>query len=168
MDFFDKLSETLLNAGKDVGQKAKDLSDAARMTMDIRTKEDQVQKMYTAMGKAYYEAHKDDADTEDISVTQVTEALAEIEKMKKDLLSLKGVIVCPACNAEIQAEDAYCKKCGVKIEKEETVAEEECTEECAEECTEECASEACDCEKEEVAEEKDAINTVTTEEVFED
>ena len=43
MAFFDKLSETLTNASKDVGQKAKDLSGVAKLTMDIHTKEDQVQ-----------------------------------------------------------------------------------------------------------------------------
>ena len=46
MAFFGKLSETLTNASKDVSQKAKDLSGVAKLTMDIHTKEDQVQKMY--------------------------------------------------------------------------------------------------------------------------
>jgi len=40
MEFFDKLSETIVSAGKDVGQKAKDVSGIAKLKMDIRSKED--------------------------------------------------------------------------------------------------------------------------------
>ena len=39
MEFFDKLSETIVSAGKDVGQKAKDVSGIAKLKMDIRSKE---------------------------------------------------------------------------------------------------------------------------------
>ena len=38
MEFFDKLSETIVSAGKDVGQKAKDVSGIAKLKMDIRSK----------------------------------------------------------------------------------------------------------------------------------
>ena len=43
MEFFDKLSETIVSAGKDVGQKAKDVSGIAKLKMDIRSKEDFVE-----------------------------------------------------------------------------------------------------------------------------
>lgn len=43
MEFFDKLSETIVSAGKDVGQKAKDVSEIAKLKMDIRSKEDFVE-----------------------------------------------------------------------------------------------------------------------------
>ena len=59
MEFFDKLSETIVSAGKDVGQKAKDVSGIAKLKMDIRSKEDFVEKQYAELGKAYYEKHKD-------------------------------------------------------------------------------------------------------------
>ena len=54
MEFFDKLSETIVSAGKDVGQKAKDVSGIAKLKMDIRSKEDFVEKQYAELGKAYY------------------------------------------------------------------------------------------------------------------
>lgn len=60
MEFFDKLSETIVSAGKDVGQKAKDVSEIAKLKMDIRSKEDFVEKQYAELGKAYYEKHKDE------------------------------------------------------------------------------------------------------------
>ena len=50
MEFFDKLSETIVSAGKDVGQKAKDVSEIAKLKMDIRSKED-----FVEMVQALYE-----------------------------------------------------------------------------------------------------------------
>ena len=107
MAFFDKLSETLVNASKDVSQKAKDLSGTAKLTMDIHTKEDQVQKMYAQIGKLYFEEHRDDDPAVYEQMTQIKEALAVIEDMKKELMELKGAKVCPRCGQEVKAADAY-------------------------------------------------------------
>ena len=60
MEFFDKLSESLVSAGKDVSQKAKDVSEIAKLKLDIKSKEDYVQKQYEELGRSYYEKHKDE------------------------------------------------------------------------------------------------------------
>lgn len=123
MAFFDKLSETLVNASKDVSQKAKDLSGTAKLTLDIHTKEDQVQKMYAQVGKRYFEEHKDDEQTAYEEMAQIKEMLAVIEDMKKELMELKGAKVCSRCGQEVKAEDAYCKSCGAKIEDDEIIVD---------------------------------------------
>lgn len=151
MAFFDKLSETLANASKDVSQKAKDLSGTAKLTMDIHTKEDQVQKMYAQIGKLYFEAHQDDDPAEYEQMSQIKEMLAAIEDMKKELMELKGTKVCPRCGQEVKAADAFCKSCGAKLEDDEIIVDA-------------VVKEASD--EEAVSEE--TINKETTEEVFED
>ena len=151
MAFFDKLGETLSNASKDVSQKAKDLSGVAKLTMDIHTKEDQVQKMYAQIGKLYFEAHQDDDPAEYEQMSQIKEMLAAIEDMKKELMELKGTKVCPRCGQEVKAADAFCKSCGAKLEDDEIIVDA-------------VVKEAFD--EEAVSEE--TINKETTEEVFED
>lgn len=151
MAFFDKLSETLANASKDVSQKAKDLSGTAKLTMDIHTKEDQVQKMYAQIGKLYFEAHQDDDPAEYEQMAQIKEMLAAIEDMKKELMELKGAKLCPRCGQEVKASDAYCKSCGAKLEEDEIIVDA-------------VVKEASD--EETVSEE--TIKEETTEEVFED
>ena len=151
MAFFDKLSETLTNASKDVSQKAKDLSGVAKLTMDIHTKEDQVQKLYAQIGKLYFEEHKDDESAAYEQMTQIKETLAVIEDMKKDLMELKGAKVCPRCGQEVKTADAYCKSCGAKIEDEEIIVDAVVKEAPAEETVSE-----------------ETISKETTEEVFED
>ena len=151
MAFFDKLSETLTNASKDVSQKAKDLSGVAKLTMDIHTKEDQVQKMYAQIGKLYFEAHKDDDPAAYEQMAQIKEALVVIEDMKKELRELKGAKICPRCGKEIGKEDTYCKNCGAKLEDDEIIVDAVVKEAPAEETVSE-----------------ETVKEEITEEVFED
>ena len=53
MDFFDRMGEKLVTAGKDVTQKAKDLSGTAKLNFDIKAKEDFIEKQYAQIGKLY-------------------------------------------------------------------------------------------------------------------
>lgn len=115
MEFFDKLGETLMTAGRDVSQKAKELSGAAKLNLDIKAKEDFVQKQYAEIGKQYYEAHKDDASTEFEQFASIREALESIEQMKKDLLELKGAKACPQCGAKMSEDAAFCSECGASL-----------------------------------------------------
>ena len=151
MAFFDKLSETLTNASKDISQKAKDVAGVAKLTMDSHTKEDQVQKMYAQIGKLYFEAHKDDESAAYEQMSQIKETLTVIEDMKKELMELKGAKICPRCGKEIDKEDTYCKSCGAKLEDEEIIVDAVVKEAPAEETVSE-----------------ETMSKETTEEVFED
>lgn len=123
MALFDKLGETIVNASRDVSQKAKDLSGTAKLTLDIRSKEDQVQKLYAEVGRQYFEEHKEDDPAAYEGMAQIRELLAAVEDMKKELLDLKGAKVCPRCGEEVQATDAFCKSCGAKIEEDDIVVD---------------------------------------------
>ena len=79
------ISETIAGAGKDMGQKAKDFSEIAKVAKDIRIKENRVQKMYAQLGTKYYDMHKNDAENEYEEIASITSALEEIEQLKKDL-----------------------------------------------------------------------------------
>ncbi len=122
MGFFDKISDALMGAGKDVTQRAKDLSDGAKISYDIHSKEDQVECLYAEIGRQYYEEHKDDAPVYE-EMDQIKELLVAIEEQKKALLALKGAKVCPRCGKEVHAQDAYCKCCGAKIEEDDIVVD---------------------------------------------
>ena len=58
MDFFSKLGETLSEAGRDVSQKAKDLTESTKMNIDIHSKEEYINRQYASMGKKYFELHE--------------------------------------------------------------------------------------------------------------
>ncbi len=92
MSFFDEMKESLVSAGKDVSQKAKEVSGVAKLKLDVKSKEDYVEKQYAELGRTYFDAHRDDeenAENEQFKV--IKEALAEIERMKTEILNLQGV-----------------------------------------------------------------------------
>lgn len=102
MEFFDKLSESLVSAGKDVSQKAKDVSEIAKLKLDIKSKEDYVQKQYEELGRSYYEKHKDEEECEEAEqFFLIKEAEEEIERMKAEVC---GSGFCRM--SEVRCEDA--------------------------------------------------------------
>lgn len=117
MDFFDKLGESLVSAGKDVGQKAKDVSEIAKLRLDIKSKEDYVEKQYAALGVAYYEKHKEDEDCEEKEqFFLIQEALEEITRMKAEVLRIKGACECPKCGTKMPEGALFCSSCGAKMD----------------------------------------------------
>lgn len=117
MEFFDKLGESLVTAGKDVTQKAKDVSEIAKLKLDIKSKEDYVQKQYAALGLAYYEKHKDEEGIEEAEqFFLIGEAKEEIERMKAEVLRLHGSAECPKCGATMPEGATFCSSCGTKLD----------------------------------------------------
>ena len=116
MAFMERMGDTLLNMGKDVSQKAKDMSGIAKLKFNIRSKEDFVRAQYIELGKAYYERHKGEEDNpEQARFIQIEEALEDIAQMERQILELKGAKKCPDCGAEMAETAEYCSVCGAKL-----------------------------------------------------
>ena len=147
MSAWDNLKGSLFAAGRDVSQKAKEVSEVAKLKMDIHTKEAFVEKQFAALGRAYYETNKDnasEADAEKFAV--IKEALEEIERMSQQVLDIQGVVQCPNCGKKMPADNSFCSDCGTKLDEiiveatvvsEEPVAEEVVVEEVSEKVFEE-------------------------------
>lgn len=117
MDFFDKLGETIVTAGKDVGQKAKDVSEIAKLKLDIKSKEEYVQKQFSALGATYYANHKDDENCEDAEqFFLIGEAQDEIERMRAEVLRIRGAAECPKCGFKMPEGATFCSNCGTKLD----------------------------------------------------
>ena len=147
MGTWDDLKGSLFAAGRDVSQKAKEVSEIAKIKMDIRTKEDFVEKQFALLGRAYYEANKDAAKADEVEqFAIIKEAVDEIARMEQQLLDIQGVVLCPNCGKKSPIGTSFCSDCGTKLEEvvvdaevvsEETVEETPATDGVAEETTEE-------------------------------
>jgi polyhydroxyalkanoate synthesis regulator phasin len=116
MDFFDKLGDSIVTAGKTVSDKAKEVSDTAKLNLDIKNKEMQLKDEYVALGKAYYEAHKDEEENDHITEIRKIDSLErDIKAIRNQIQSIQGKKVCPNCGAEVAEESNFCKNCGAKI-----------------------------------------------------
>ena len=112
---FGQLKQTIVSAGKEVGDKAKEVSSVAKIKLDIRTKEDFITKQYAELGKAYYEAHKNEDVPEKSFFVTIQEAEKEIEKLQDELMDLQGAVLCPKCGCKQLESSESCNKCGTNL-----------------------------------------------------
>lgn len=117
MDFFDRIGESLTIAGKEVSQKAKEVSELTKLKLDIKAKEDYVQKQYALLGMSYYEKHKDEEECEEAEQCfLISEALEEITRMEAEVMRLQKAAECPKCGAKMPMGATYCSNCGTKMD----------------------------------------------------
>ena len=115
MDFFERLGDTIVNVSRDVTQKAKDVSGIAKLKLDMKAKEDFIKEQYAALGKWYYQEHKEEEGEQRAWIQRIDEALEAIAQMELKILELKKARVCQECGAQASDTAAYCRVCGSKI-----------------------------------------------------
>ncbi len=135
-----QISSTISEAGKDGLEKAKELRDSARLTLEIRSRENSIQKAYHELGKAYFQAHRNDDDPEYDQIAFIKAAFEEIGELKVAKDEIRGIKRCANCGNPIADGVNYCPNCGTKYEEPEEAAEEAAEE--MEEAAEEAAEEA--------------------------
>ena len=110
-----KVKESLVNAGREVESMAKDASALAKIKIDIHNKEVFLEKQYALLGKAYYEAHKDEDVDESVYFPSITEALVDLAQLNADLLAAQGAVECPECGSKVSQDSAFCSACGSSL-----------------------------------------------------
>jgi len=117
MAFFDKVGETISSKTTMVANKAKEIAEVTSLNGQISTCEDIIQKTYVTLGKAYYEANKDNAEDEYAEqCIAIKDALAGVEKLKDQIRTIKGIKICTNCGGEIPNSNIYCPHCGKRAE----------------------------------------------------
>lgn len=109
------IKNTIVNAGKEVESRAKDVSNVAKIKMDIRNKESFLEKQYALLGKKFYEAHKEEEVEESVYFPSIKEAEEQIAHLKADLLAAQGAVECPVCGGKATQDAAFCPKCGASL-----------------------------------------------------
>lgn len=114
----DKIKNSIVSVGKDVGNKVNDVTAIAKVKLDIHTKEEYAEKQFTQLGRAYYLAHKNDEDVPEIEFfKRIAEAEEEIMFLKDELLTLQGARICKNCGVKQPQGNTYCQSCGAKFNK---------------------------------------------------
>ena len=115
MDFFERLGDTIVNVSRDVTQKAKDVSGIAKLKLDMKAKEDFIKEQYAALGKWYYQEHKEEEGEQRAWIQRIDEALEAIAQVELKILELKKARVCQECGAQASDTAEYCSVCGAKL-----------------------------------------------------
>lgn len=83
---FDKFKSDVANAGAEIGAKAKEVTETAKLKIDVKSKENELDKLYMALGRVYYTKHQDDAEVpEDVMFRGIRKAEEELAALKEEL-----------------------------------------------------------------------------------
>lgn len=115
--FFSDLGKRITDAGQGVAQQTKNLTDVARLNGTITENQRTITQIYTKLGQAYYEGHKDgpDPDCKEF-VDQINALNDEIARCQEEVKRIKGMGKCPNCGADVPPQSQFCQSCGAKIE----------------------------------------------------
>lgn len=120
MDFLGNLSEILSEKGKEAAETAKKVAEIANVKGQISGLKTEIKKNYRKIGEAYYETYKDTEVSNEFEeyVQAIKEAKANLEELTHRVNELKGQRECKECGRPMKAGDAFCSKCGAKVEEE--------------------------------------------------
>ena len=111
-------------------KQARDLSEVAKLKLQIAEAEKAVEDSYTQLGRLYAAAHRSDYEEGFASVmAAVTNAEQTVKTLHQQLQDAKGVTVCEKCGAEVAKDAAFCSACGAEMPKPAPVEAEVVTEE---------------------------------------
>ena len=113
MDILDRIGETITQVGNVAGQKAKDVSEFAKLTSELRSLEKKQMDLYVELGRKYFEEHGDSKEEE---VEALKEIAADVGHLKEQIAGLRGGDACPSCGAVVPKGSKYCNNCGTKLE----------------------------------------------------
>ena len=138
MSFFNNLKKNINTAANYTVQKTGEVTEAAKIRLDIRTQNVRLAKCFETIGQLYYKSIKENGESVsaelDAYIVEADGIKAEIAILRRDLAKAQGCVICSACGAQISNKSVYCPLCGIKLEEE---SEEEVAEEAAEETAEE-------------------------------
>lgn len=117
MGFFDDLGKKISDVSQGAVAKGKELADIAKLNSSIAEEERHIKDAYIEIGKAYFEKHANDCDSEfAASITQIETSLDKIKDLRAQIVEIKGVTTCSNCGAEVPKNSAFCPACGSKVD----------------------------------------------------
>ena len=116
MAFFEQLGKKINDASDSLKQKTQTFTEVNSLEKQVNANQSVVQNMYAEIGRAYYEAHKGDAQNDYADQCRViTDALNQIAQLQDQIRIKKGVQLCPNCGAQLAPGSVFCAGCGAQV-----------------------------------------------------
>ena len=117
MEFFNDLSKKFSNVAKSVTEKTKESVEVTRIASDIRGLKNEVEQLYTELGKVCYALRQGDGDAskaEEIA-GRIQKALMRIEELNDQRDAIRDMKRCAGRGAVMPREARFCSSCGRRM-----------------------------------------------------
>ncbi len=119
MGLFDDLKDRAGDAVQIAGKKVGEAYGATKLKVQIADKQSQVRALYRELGELVYEnSKKDDPDitlVED-KIAEIDLALESVADLKNQERTMKSMVMCINCNADVDSDAKFCPQCGNSME----------------------------------------------------
>lgn len=113
LDGMDQKVTNFINAGTD---KARGVSETMRITNEIREEEKKQEQLYKNLGYYYYKNCFENAEGEAKNIClEIKESQNKISMNREQLKTIKGIVNCPNCGAEMPNQSMFCNVCGSQL-----------------------------------------------------
>ena len=130
MAIWDDITKKAAALSEKAVKQAKDLSEVAKLKLQIAEAEKAADDAYAKLGRLYAAAHAEDCEEAFASeMAAAVNAEQTVKTLKGQLHDAKGVAVCEKCGAEVAKDAAFCSACGAEMPKPAPVEAEVVTEE---------------------------------------
>lgn len=101
--------------------KAKDLGEISRLNGEIAIREAHRKECFTVMGEKYYESLKNGTIPDCVVLyREIDNIEKELEHLRREILKLRKVMICPKCGSRLTSVGAFCPVCGTELMKKNT------------------------------------------------
>lgn len=116
MAFFSEVGKKISTTSQNAVNKAKEVAEVAKINSMISDEENKINSNYYQIGKLYVALHKNDCeDNFATMINDIVNAEKKIVEYREQIQSIKGIVKCPKCGAEVSVESAFCHACGAPM-----------------------------------------------------
>ena len=134
MAIWENLTKKASTLSEKAVKQARDLSEVAKLRMQIAEAEKTAEDTYAQLGRLYAAAHAEDYEPGFASLmAAAANAERTIGTLRSQLREARGVTVCEKCGAEVARDAAFCSTCGAQMPKPAPVEAEIVTQDAPEE-----------------------------------
>ncbi len=118
MAFLDELGQKVSTVGQNAKQKAKCISETARIREGIAAQEKQLYQFYYEVGKIYVGHHyRNYEDHFSELIPSIIEAETKLRDLRNQLNALEKEGKCEYCGAVVAKNAKFCMSCGKEVQK---------------------------------------------------
>lgn len=112
-----KVKDYAKKFGKTTVDKTNTVVSQTKLKLAISKAEDKIKEVYAEIGGAVYESYADGAGIPDVKeqCEKIDSFYKELEDLRQQLSEISETVKCESCGAYNKADNAYCSKCGEKL-----------------------------------------------------
>jgi len=119
VSIFDSIGKKIGETAQAAQKKANNTIEITKLNKAISNEEAKIEKIYNELGRKLYDfyaqGHNIDEEFEQ-ECEEISIYKDNIKDLKKKIMELKNIRLCPNCGSEIDEDNLYCSKCGARIE----------------------------------------------------